>query len=59
MKSLEKVFEAIEAFKEDMEDLGVRMSSSVHSMPVGLDHEVGIHLRILVREDVEDLENRS
>jgi len=48
------VFEAIEAFKDDMEKLGVRVEVSVHSMPVGVDHEVAINLRTLVREDLEE-----
>ena len=53
MKSLDRVFEAIEAFKEDMEEFGVRVHASVESTPVGVDHEVAIILRTLVREDLE------
>ncbi len=48
------MFEAIEAFKKDMEKLGIPVSVSVHSMPVGVDHEVAITLRTLVREDLEE-----
>lgn len=54
MKSLEEVFEGIEAFKEDMEKLGVLVEVSVHSAPAGVDHEVAINLRTLVREDLEE-----
>ena len=54
MKSLERVFEAIEAFKEDMEKLGVSVHVSVESTPVGVDHELEILLRTLVREDLEE-----
>ncbi len=53
MKSLEEVFEAIEAFKDDMEKLGVYVEASVTVAPVGVLHRVAIHMRILVREDLE------
>ncbi len=53
MKSLEEVFEAIEAFKEDMEKLNVRVSATVESTPVGVGPEVEILLRTRVRLDLE------
>ncbi len=53
MKSLDEVFEAIEAFKDDMEKLGVRVSATVESTPVNIGHEVEILLRTRVRVDVE------
>lgn len=53
MNSLEKVFEAIEAFKNDMEKLGVYVEVSVEPTPVGVDHELEILLKTLVREDLE------
>jgi len=56
MKSLEEVFEAIEVFKVAMEKLGVYVEVSVAPSPVGVDHEVAILLKTLVREDIEDLE---
>lgn len=37
-----------------MEKLGVHVEVSVHSAPVGVDHEVAITLRTLVREDLEE-----
>jgi len=53
MKSLEEVFEAIEAFKEAMEKLGVRVHATVESTPVGVGHEVEILLKTRVRVDIE------
>ena len=59
MKSLKEVFEGIEAFKEDMQKLGVYVEVSVEPSKVVVDHEVAIHLKTLVGEDVEDLEAGS
>lgn len=56
MKTLEEVFERIEAFEDDMEELGVHVQTSVEETPVGFTSEVEIILRTLVREDLEDLE---
>ena len=53
MKSLEEVFEAIEAFKEDMEKLGVYVEVSVEAVPVIGGPEAVIKLKTLVREDLE------
>lgn len=53
MKSLEKVFERIEAFKEDLEQLGVRVHVGVKETMAGEGPEVAALLQLLVREDLE------
>jgi len=56
LKSLEAVFEGIEAFKEAMQELGVYVEVTVEPAKIGVDHKVAILLKTLVREDIEDLE---
>lgn len=56
LKSIQEVFERIEAFEDDMEELGVHVQTSVEATPIGFTSEVEIILRTLVREDIEDLE---
>lgn len=56
MRSLQEVFERIEAFKEDMEALGVRVHVGVKQIGVGADTEVAAILQLCVREDIAKLE---
>ena len=56
MKTLGEVLEGIEAFKADMEDLGVPVTVTVAPMPGGVTRGVAINLRALVKKELgEDL----
>jgi len=54
MKSIHEVLEGIEAFKKDMEDLGVGVTTSIMTMPTDVDYKLALNLRVLVRKDLEE-----
>lgn len=58
MKSLKEVLEGIEAFKKDMEELGVQVRESVASAPVGSPGEVISILRLIVKYSLEEVESQ-
>lgn len=54
--SLREVFKRIEAFKENMEKLGVRVNVTVEEVPVVGGPKAVINLKTWVREELDDLE---
>ena len=56
MKSLKEVLEGIEAFKKDMEDLGVDVTVAIAGDPMKLELKPGITLLAVVQMELKDME---
>ena len=54
MKTLERIFEGIEAFRRDMVELGVPVHVDYVDTPAELGPRVAINLRALVRMELEE-----
>lgn len=58
MSALEEVMAKVTALKKDLEDIGVGVTTSIMIMPTKVDYKVALNIRILMRKDLEEAEDR-
>ncbi|MBA7539313.1 hypothetical protein ES705_31592 [subsurface metagenome] len=54
MKSLQEVLEGIEAFKKDMEELGVDVTTSIMGTAPDVNYKVVLNISVLVKKVLEE-----